>query len=109
MSRASSGGQLRRMRMNAGQAAADVHQRRRLEIETASIARAIEARRDQCAETGQANLSAVIVAGEHQIEAVRFGPGKMVGRMGKEDAERGGFRDGPKVVRGCGWSPSQSG
>ena len=74
-------------RMNAAEPAADVEQRRRLEIQAAGVAIAVPARRDQRAEVRQPNLPAMIVAGEHEVEVVGLGPGELVGRMGEEDAE----------------------
>jgi len=80
--------------VNARQAATDVQERRRLPKEPAGIAGAIPARRDERSNQRKANLSAVIVPGEHQVEAVAARPAELIGRVGEEDPQRDG-----RVVR----------
>src|SRR5262245_57524828 len=79
--------------MNARQPAAHMEQRRRLEIKPAGITKAKATGRDQRTQKWQANLSAMIVPCQHQIKALRLGPGKLVGSVGEEDSEGSALGD----------------
>ena len=75
-------------RMLSRQAAADVHQRRLLEKSPAIIAPAVAARHEKRADQRQANLPAVDVAGEHEVDLVGACPGDVVGRVTEAKAKR---------------------
>ena len=75
-------------RVLAAQSAADVQHRRRLVERAAIVAPAVAARHQHRAEQRQADLSAVDVPGQHQVDAVPPRPGDVVRRVAQAQAER---------------------
>src|SRR5207244_3850374 len=65
-------------RMLPGHAAADVQHRRRFVKGPAIIAAAIAAGHEDRADQGEANLAAVNVAGEHQVDVMAPRPGNVI-------------------------------
>lgn len=75
-------------RMLARDAAADVQHGRLFVVEATGIAAPKQARRDERADVGEANLPPMIMAGKHQVELVLARPEIEVGRMGEEQPKR---------------------
>src|SRR4051812_4986995 len=75
-------------RLLAGKAPADVQQGRRFVEGAAVVAAAVEARYEQRAEQGEANLPAVVVPGQHQVDAVLPSPADVVRRVAQAQAEK---------------------
>src|SRR5262245_23043462 len=84
--------------MLPGQAATDVHERGRLEEGAAVVAAAVAAGHEQRADQRQANLAAVYVTGEHQVDVMVARPADVVWRVAEAQAE-GALRTGGQVRR----------
>lgn len=74
---------------SSGEASRDVEQGRLFGDDATGVVDAESAGGIQRAIEGDADLSAVVVAGEHQLDVVLFGPGDVVGSVADEDAEFG--------------------
>ena len=62
-------------------AAADVHERRIAIESSAGVLHAVAAGAEDRTGQGQANLTAVGVTGEHQVEIIVRSPGELIGRV----------------------------
>src|SRR5262245_22095072 len=84
-------GQLRRAliayRRLARKAAADVHQRRRQLEHSRGVRHPVAAGREHWPDDRQANLPAVVVPGQQQVEIVPARPADLIGGVRQEDAQ----------------------
>ena len=95
--------------MLTGNAARDVQEGGRFVEQAAGVTDAETTRRDDRTDPRKANLAAVRVAGEHQVEVVAPRPRELIGRMGKQNAERvfGGPRRDERCRRRRGAEPRE--